>query len=53
MASAAATLEGFAAGNLPAICVKSDVEAQRFMRIRITSAPGWTWWPGRTCGCTA
>ncbi|HXJ62269.1 MAG TPA: hypothetical protein VNN79_00810 [Actinomycetota bacterium] len=43
MASAAATREDFVAGNLPAICVKSGVETQRFTSVRITSAPGWTW----------
>jgi hypothetical protein len=43
MASASATLADFGAGNLPAICVKSGVETRSFTRVRITSAPGWTW----------
>jgi len=43
MASASATLEDFAAGDLPRICVKSGVETRSFTNIRITSAPGWTW----------
>ena len=43
MASAAATLVDFRSGNLPPICVKSGVETETFMRVGITSAPGWTW----------
>src|SRR5262249_55903584 len=43
MASASATLEDFATGDLPPICVKSGVDTRSFTRIRITSAPGWTW----------